>query len=212
MSTIASQLLDVPVESSSGNGAPHPVSSMIDATETLYRFTAEEYEQIAEILDDDRVELIDGYLVKKMTKLPPHVLACARVLAAITRLMPAGWHARPGEPVRLGQRSEPEPDVSLARGAPDDYSGAHPGPSDIGLLVEVADTTLPKDRRRTQTYGPAGIPVYWIVNLVDRQIEVYSDPRPDGYATLAIYRSGQHVPVVLDGTIVGQVAVDDILP
>ena len=119
---------------------------------------------------------------------------------------------RPGESVRLGQRSEPEPDVSLARGAPDDYSSAHPGPPDIGLVVEVADTTLPKDRRRTQTYGPAGIPVYWIVNLVDRQIEVYSDPRPDGYATLAIYRSGQHVPVVLDGNIVGQIVVDEILP
>jgi Uma2 family endonuclease len=78
--------------------------------------------------------------------------------------------------------------------------------------VEVADTTLQKDRRRTQTYGPAGIPVYWIVNLVDRQIEVYSDTRPDGYATCAIYRSGQHVPAVLDGTIVGQIAVDEILP
>jgi Uma2 family endonuclease len=212
MATIAPQSLGVPVGSPSDDGAPHPVSSMIDATETLYRFTAEEYEQIAEILDENRVELIDGYLVKKMTKLPAHVLACARVLAAITRVLPAGWHGRPGEPVRLGQRSEPEPDVSLARGNPDDYPGAHPGRSDIGLLVEVADTTLPKDRRRTQTYGPAEIPVYWIVNLVDRQIEVYSDPRPDGYATCAIYRSGQYVPVVLDGTVVGNIAVDDILP
>lgn len=81
--------------------------------------------------------------------------------------------------------------------------GAHSRPPDIGLLVEVADTTLQIDRRRTQTYGPAGIPVYWIVNLVDHQIEVYSDASADGYATLAIYRSGQHVPVVLDATIVG---------
>ena len=61
-------------------------------------------------------------------------------------------------------------------------------------------------------YGPAGILVFWIVNLVDPQVEVYSGPQPDGYATCGVYRAGQHVPVVLDGVVVGQIAVDDILP
>jgi len=211
MSVVGSQTLTVSARSPSGNEGAHAVSSMIDATETLYRFTAEEYERIAEILDDDRVELIDGYLVKKMTKLPPHVLGCARVLAALTGVAPVGWHGRPGEPVRLGESAEPEPDVSLVRGAPDDYASAHPQPSDIGLLVEVSDTTLKKDRRRKKTYEPAGIPVYWIVNLAERQVEVYSDPCPEGYASREIYRSGQRVPVVLDGIVVGLIAVDDIL-
>jgi Uma2 family endonuclease len=212
MSTIASQSLGVSAVPAPENGASHPVSSMIDATETLYRLTAEEYEQIAGILDDDRVELIDGYLVKKMTKLPPHVIGCARVLATLTHVAPAGWHGRPGEPIQIGQRSEPEPDVSLARGVPDDYSAAHPGPPDIAMVVEVADRTLLKDRRRRLVYGAVGIPVYWIVNLVDRQVEVYSNPCPEGYATHHIYLPGDHVPVVLDGKIVGQIAVDDILP
>ena len=63
-----------------------------------------------------------------------------------------------------------------------------------------------------RVYGKAGIPIYWIVNLIDRQIEVYSDPQPDGYATRTDYRSDEYVPVVLDGTVVGQIAVDDILP
>jgi Uma2 family endonuclease len=212
MSTIASQSLGVSAVSAPEDGAPHPVSNMIDATETLYRFTADEYEQIAELLDDDRIELIDGYLVKKMTKLPPHVIGCARVLSSLTRVVPAGWHGRPGEPVRLGQRSEPEPDVSFARGTADDYPGAHPAPPDIAMVVEVTDTTLLKDRRRRKVYGAAGIPIYWIVNLVERQIEVYSNPGPDGYETCDIYRPGQHVPVVMGGAIVGQIAVDDILP
>ncbi len=61
-------------------------------------------------------------------------------------------------------------------------------------------------------YGPGGIPVYWIVNLVDRQVEVYAGPHSGGYATRADYRSGQQVPVVLDGVIVDQIAVDDLLP
>ena len=61
-------------------------------------------------------------------------------------------------------------------------------------------------------YGRGGIPVYWILNLIDRQVEVYSGPQPDGYAMRTVYRSGQHVPVVLDGTIVGHIAVDDVLP
>jgi hypothetical protein len=68
------------------------------------------------------------------------------------------------------------------------------------------------DREMVVVYGRSSIPVYWILNLVDRQVEVYSGPQPDGYATRADYRSGQHVPVFLDGTIVGHFAVDDMLP
>ena len=78
--------------------AAHPVSEFIDATETLYRLTVEEYEQIAGFLDDDRVELIDGYLVKKMVKNPPHVVACAH---------PRGRHAdRPGRLAHQARRAD----------------------------------------------------------------------------------------------------------
>ena len=190
----------------------HPVSEFIDATETLYRLTVEEYEQIAGFLDDDRVELIDGYLVKKMVKNPPHVVACVRTVATLSRTAPTGWHTRPGEPIRITGRTEPEPDVALARGAIDDYASRHPEPGDIALVVEVADTTLAKDRRRRRTYGSAGIPVCWIVNLAGRRVEVYSSPGPDGYAQRVDYEPGAVIPLVIDGETVGQVAVDDILP
>jgi Uma2 family endonuclease len=192
--------------------AAHPVSEQIDATETLYRLKVEEYEQIAGLLDDDRVELIDGYMVKKMVKSPPHVVACVRVVAALGRIALAGWHTSPGEPIRITGRTEPEPDVALVRGVIDDYESRHPEPSDIALVVEVADTTLAKDRRRRRTYGPAGIPVYWIVNLAGRQVEVYTDPGPDGYASRADYAPGAAIPLVIDGETVDQVAVNDFLP
>jgi Uma2 family endonuclease len=82
----------------------------------------------------------------------------------------------------------------------------------VALVVEVAQSSLAQDRAMIRVYGKAGIPSYWLVNLVDRQVEVYSDPRPDGYATRDDYRSGQAVPVVLDGVVVGFITVDDMLP
>jgi Uma2 family endonuclease len=82
----------------------------------------------------------------------------------------------------------------------------------VGLIVEVAYSSLAEDREMVVVYGRSNISVYWILNLVDRQVEVYSGPQPDGYATRTDYRSGQHMPVFLDGTIVGHIAVDDMLP
>ena len=89
---------------------------------------------------------------------------------------------------------------------------AHPGAADVALVVEVADSSLAEDRKMAAIYGGAGVPVYWIVNLVDRQVEVYTDPGIGGYATRTDFRPGQQVPVVIDGREVGQIAVDDILP
>jgi Uma2 family endonuclease len=106
----------------------------------------------------------------------------------------------------------PEPDRCVVRGTIRDYARRTPEPGDIALIVEVADSSLSDDRTQALLYAQSRIPVYWIVNLVDRQVEVYSNPRPDGYALCDIYRSGHHVPVVVDGSIVGQIAVDDILP
>jgi Uma2 family endonuclease len=80
------------------------------------------------------------------------------------------------------------------------------------MVVEVADTTLAKDRRRRRIYGPAGIPIYWIVNLVGRHVEVYTEPTSEGYASRTDYAAGAHIPLVIDGVTVGQIAVADILP
>ncbi len=82
----------------------------------------------------------------------------------------------------------------------------------MGLLVELSATNVSANRQQGGLYGRRGIPVYWIVNLVDRWVEVYTDPGPAGYASRKDFPSGQQVPVVIDGRQAGQIAVDDVLP
>jgi Uma2 family endonuclease len=113
--------------------------------------------------------------------------------------------------------SEPEPDVSVVRGDTRSYLTRHPGPSDTGLVVEVADESLVRDRGvKKRLYARARSPHYWIVNLIDRQVEVYSDPtgpadKPD-YRLRRIYGGDERVPVILDGVEVGTIAIRDLLP
>jgi Uma2 family endonuclease len=97
------------------------------------------------------------------------------------------------------------------RGTIRDYSNRSPGSADVGLIVEVSDSSLLEDPKVALVYAASGIPVYWIVNLVERQIEVSADPSPVGYQSSRYYRVGQDVRVVLDGVEVGQIAVADLL-
>ena len=193
-------------------GTMPKVSEFVDATETLYRLTVDEYERIGEYLDYQRVELIDGLLVKKMVQQPPHVVACGLVGDAIRGITPAGWHVREAKPLRVPTRSEPEPDFALVRGKARDFVLRHPEAAEAALAIEVADSSLAKDRRRRRTYGPAGIPVYWIVNLNSRQVEVYARPKGNGYESRIVFKAGQELPLVIAGTVVGLIAIADILP
>ena len=184
----------------------------------LYRMTVEKYEAMVAsgiLTRHDRVHLINGYLVARMTQNPPHMIAGELLSAELARILPAAlYHARAAGPIRLPNRdSEPEPDRCVVRGTIRDYESGHPGPGDIAIVIEVADSSLSEDRKLAdEVYGPAGIPVYWIVNLIHRQVEVYTDPGPEGYRSHAIFVEGQSVPVVIDGQPLGQVAVADVLP
>lgn len=183
------------------------------ASADVYRFTVDEYERMAGDLDDPQVELIDGYVVKKMGKKPPHIWAAGSVLEALETLLPHGWSWRKEDPVRIPDFDEPEPDVVIVRGTREDYRRRIPGPADVALLVEVAETSLERDRGKKLTaYAKGDIPLYWIVNLVDAQVEVYSSPGLDGYQSSQVFKAGQDVPVVIDGHEVGRIAVADILP
>jgi Uma2 family endonuclease len=179
----------------------------------LYRFTVDEYERMSGDLEDPRVELIDGYVVKKMPKKPPHIWAVGNVLQALAASIPSGWSCRKEDPVRIPDFDEPEPDVAVVRGLREDYRNRIPMPSDVALLVEVAEATLEQDRgKKRDAYARGGIPVYWIVNLVESQVEVYSSPSPAGYQSIQVFKPGQDVPVVIDGKEVGRIAVADTLP
>jgi Uma2 family endonuclease len=112
------------------------------------RLSVEQYHQMLRsgiLHTEDRVELLEGWLVDKMTKHPPHRVATRLTRGVLEKLVPAGWYVDSQEPVTTID-SEPEPDVCVVRGAPRDYVDRHPGPRDVGMLVEVADESLLRDR------------------------------------------------------------------
>jgi Uma2 family endonuclease len=185
------------------------------ALDDLYRITVDEYERIADsgVLTDRRVELINGWLVRKMTTKPPHVVAVDAARESIARLLPKGWWLREEKPVRIPDFDEPEPDVSVVRGSRRDYRTRHPAPGDIEFLVEVSDTSLSWDRgEKLSAYARASVPTYWIINLVDRQLEIYSNPTPTGYQDCQILGPSERGRVVIDGVEMGVIAVADLLP
>jgi Uma2 family endonuclease len=183
------------------------------------RFTVNEYHKLIEIgvlTENDTLELLDGYLVGKMPHDPIHDGAIQLVEDAIAGLLPAGWCKRVQSAITL-TRSEPEPDLVVVRGNKRSFLLQHPGPSDFGIVVEVSNTSLDSDRDdKIPIYARDGIPVYWIVNLVDRQVEVYEQPSgasaSPSYGSLRTFKPGDSVPVVLDGTTVGTIPVVDLLP
>ena len=180
---------------------------------SLYRFTVDEYERMAGALDDPRVELLDGYVVRKMGKKPPHIWSAGRILKELESFTGNRWTCRKEDPVRIPDFDEPEPDIAVIRGPEDAYQDRIPEAKDVALLVEVAESTLERDREtKSRAYARGGIPIYWIVNLVQRQVEVYTGPSPAGYGVRTDFGAGDHVPVVLDGVEVGKIAVDSILP
>ena len=151
---------------------------------SIYRLTVEQEAMVSSgvFTKRDGLHLIDGNLVSKMTKKPPRVIACEKTHDALRGTVGAGWRVMVEAPMRLSEHSEPEPDLALARGSADDYPKDHPGPADVPLIIEVADSSLREDRRLDRIYGEAGVSVYWIINLVDRWVEVETGPRPDGYS------------------------------
>jgi Uma2 family endonuclease len=166
-----------------------------------------------EIAEDDPIELLDGVLVEPTTKNPPHVIAVRQGDLALSRMLPSGWHVRNQDPIALST-SVPEPDLVVARGRLQDYGDRHPGSADIGLVIEIAEASLMTDRYKASLYATAGIPVYWLVNLVDESVEVYSRPETatGTYADHEEFRPGDSVVLALDGLEVGRVSVSDILP
>ena len=188
-------------------------------SEPIYRLSVDQYHDLIErgtLTADDPVELIEGMLVYKMPKYPPHTIATGTLGDLIGQFLPAGYHLRNQEPVTLDD-GEPEPDMVIARGERRGYSAHHPRPADILLLVEVAESTLERDRGiKLRSYARAGIVCYWIVNLVDGQIEVFSDPapapEPPRFKVWDVFKSGDAASIAIAGKIVGQIQVSDLLP
>ena len=149
---------------------------------SVRRWTRVEYGRLIDrgVLDeDDPVELLDGLLLVKEPQHSRHRTAVILVARALERAFGDGWFVQTQSPIVLDDRSEPEPDVCVVRGAPRDYVARHP--SRPALVVEVADSGLRLARgRKAAAYARGGIADYWIVNLVERVLEIHRAPAPRG--------------------------------
>lgn len=202
------------MSSSTRPASPPPLLSVAG----FRKFTPAEYHKLIDygiIQEGEPVELLEGYLVEKHVRNPPHEGGLRRLTARLPRHAP-GWFVQIQGAIALGE-SEPEPDGALIRGDETACDGRLPTPKDLGLLIEVSDSSLAFDRRdKGRIYATAGILVYWVVNVADRQVEVYTDPNPAAnpptYRTRTDYRPGDQLPVSPAGTQVGTIPVDDLLP
>jgi hypothetical protein len=183
------------------------------------RVTVDEYHtmiQMGVLGEDDPLELLEGRVVPKAPKSPAHCVSTGLVREAIQAILPSGWYVDSQEPITLAA-SEPEPDVTVVRGRIRDYSDHHPGADDLALVVEVADASLQHDRTsKKRVYARAGVPVFWILNLSERQLEVFADPtgpaeQPD-YRRQQVYRPSETAPVLIEGSEIGQLSVSSVLP
>jgi Uma2 family endonuclease len=183
------------------------------------RLTVAQYEEMIRagiITEDDPVELLDGWMVPRMTKNPPHFVVSEVVRNALARILPGGWCVVSQEPVRL-TTSVPEPDVMVVRGDVRSYLEHLPRAEDVGLVIEVADASLSRDQIvKKAIYAQAGIPCYWLVNLIDGRIEEYTDPSGQGenadYRQRRDYSADGEIALVLDGRQVAGIPVRELLP
>jgi Uma2 family endonuclease len=148
--------------------------------------TVEQYHGMiaAGILEEgEPIELLDGLLARRnrgegMTTNPVHALVVSQLNLLLTAALGSfGCHVRIQSPVTLPPRDEPEPDLAIVRGLPADFAARHPGPADVTCVIEVAGTSLERDRTtKKRIYAAAGIPQYLIVNLAGSRVEIFEEP------------------------------------
>jgi Uma2 family endonuclease len=185
----------------------------------MRQFTVEEYHQMIEaaiLTENDPVELIEGWIVTKFPCSPAHDGTVELIHERLSGVLPVGWRVRIKCGVTLAD-SEPEPDAAIVRGEAQAYVARHPGPADIALIAEVAESSLTFDRgAKCRAYARAGIISYCIVNLVDRQIEVYTEPTgpvaTPSYRQRIDYGPTDSVPLTISGQQVALIPVTNLLP
>ncbi len=208
-------------------GSPTTISSPGYFGDAGFRkMTGAEYDHMVEtgvLTSEGKFEFLEGYMVLKMPANPPDNYSVLRTTKLIDRAIPNGRTVRGQVGTHLTE-SRPEPGVSVAKGGAADYVARHPAPADLGLVIEVSDSSLLRDRvDKGRIYARDSIPVYWVVNLVDRRVEVFTDPTgpdvPAGsadadplYCARTDYAPGATVPLVLDGVTVGTIPVNELLP
>jgi Uma2 family endonuclease len=197
------------------NYASTTMSPVGIAFPAMRRFSVDEYHRMIEngiLGENDRVELIDGWIVEMSPIGPPHATCVALLIAQLHDRLPADWILRVQSPITI-LSSEPEPDIVIARGSIRDFSLRHPTSVEIGIIIEAADASLHFDRQqKRKQYALANIAEYWIVNLVNRQLEVHRRPQNGDYTDVVALRSGEIANCVVPALAKVSVPVAEILP
>lgn len=161
-----------------------------DTTLRLRLWTVEEYHRMAEagiFGADERVELLEGQIIWMIAKGTAHRSAVGRTDKLLqNRLGNRAWISVQ-DPIKLNERSEPEPDIAVVKVDPLDYADHHPTPSEVYLIIEVADSSLKLDcKTKAKAYSQAGIKDYWVLDVISRQLHVFREPTQDGYLSLVV--------------------------
>jgi len=178
------------------------------------RFTVDEYYRMAEagiLHEDDRVELIEGEIVEMAPIGSRHAACVKRLNSLLSQRVGARALVGVQDPIRLDEHSEPQPDVTILLPRPDFYASVHPGPGDILLAVEVADTSAEYDREvKVPLYARSGIRESWLVDLPAGVVEVYRDPSPQGYRQTQHLKRGDRIALAAFPDF--ELTIDELLP
>lgn len=166
-------------------------------TRQRYAFTVADYHQLiasGHFKRTDRIELIHGELTIMPPIGPEHSFHTTRITNSLPAELPAGVWLRMNEPVTIANHSEPQPDAAVVRARPDGYRSAHPGPKDVLLIIEVADTSAAFDTQvKARLYSKAGIPEHWVIDVQEGCLRVFTQPSARGYKQLQVLDRGDTV-------------------
>ena len=206
--------------------APHIYPRMLDRpsprdaevpTVPIYRLTVAQYEKMVEVgilTKDDRVELWDGWIVPKYSQSPRHAYAASVLRDRLHPMLGDDWWIRIRTAI-VCHRSVLEPDIALVRENPK-FTKRWPRASEAELVIEISDVELPRDRDfKLIRYAAGKIPQMWLVNLIDRRVEVYTKPRggkKPGYDHRDDYSPGSFIAVRIERKAMGKIEVNDLLP
>lgn len=182
-------------------------------------WTRQEFRRLAELgmfAPNERIELIEGEFIEKMSQNPPHSIAMTLASEVMQRIFHTGHHVRVQCPFVVSNISQPEPDIAVVSGEVRDYLAEHPDVA--ALLIEVSDYTLAADRStKASLYARAGIADYWVLNLIDRVLEIHRQPAPMegqlyGYHYRSITRHTETDIVFALAAPQSEIRVADLLP
>jgi Uma2 family endonuclease len=177
------------------------------------RFRVEDFRKMTEagiLPEESGWEIIDGYLIDKMTIGSKHASTVKRLNRLLANVSGNETIISVQDPIHIDEYNEPEPDIALLKPREDFYAESHPTPEDVLLLIEVSDSTVEYDREvKKNLYAAAGINEFWLVNLPDSTVEVYSSPKNGNYRLARILESGETVESGLIKNLI--LPIDEIL-